>query len=366
MSDQISIPAVYMRGGTSKGLLFNKHYLPKDQSKLDKYLLAALGSPDLRQINGMGGATSVTSKVCIISKSTQKNVDIDYLFAQVIIDKAKVDYGPTCGNMLSAVGPFSIENGFIDADEGETKIIIRSVNTGSIIEAVVPTPNKKIKYMGDFKIDGVPGKGAPILLKFKNLVGGATGKMLPTGKPNITVKGIEVTCLDISMPIVMAKAADFGISGKETSNELNKNMELLNKIEEIRVIAGAQMGLGDVSGKVIPKFALLSKPLNGGTITSRYFTPKTCHETHAATGTNCIASACLISDTIASKISQIEVKQENKVTVEHPLGSIDCFVETSLSTADNENDFIISCGIYRTSRKIMDGKIYIPQNINDH
>ena len=355
-----------MRGGTSKGLLFNKHYLPKDQSKLDKYLLAAMGSPDLRQINGMGGATSVTSKVCIISKSTQKNVDIDYLFAQVIIDKAKVDYGPTCGNMLSAVGPFSIENGFIDADEGETKIIIRSVNTGSIIEAVVPTPNKKIKYMGDFEIDGVPGKGAPILLKFKNLVGGATGKMLPTGKPNITVKGIEVTCLDISMPIVMAKADDFGISGNETSNELNKNLELLKKIEEIRVIAGAQMGLGDVSGKVIPKFALLSKPLNGGTITSRYFTPNTCHETHAATGTNCIASACLISNTIASQISKIEVKQQNKVTVEHPLGSIDCFVETPLSTADNKNDFIISCGIYRTSRKIMDGKIYIPQNINDH
>ena len=171
MSDQISIPAVYMRGGTSKGLLFNKHYLPKDQSELDKYLLAAMGSPDLRQINGMGGATSVTSKVCIISKSTQKNVDIDYLFAQVIVDKAKVDYGPTCGNMLSAVGPFSIEKGFIDAEENETKINIRSVNTGSIIEAVVPTPNKKLKYMGDFEIDGVPGKGAPILLKFKNIVG---------------------------------------------------------------------------------------------------------------------------------------------------------------------------------------------------
>ena len=366
MSDQISIPAVYMRGGTSKGLLFNKHDLPKDQSKLDNYLLAAMGSPDLRQINGMGGATSVTSKVCIISKSTLKNVDIDYLFAQVIIDKAKVDYGPTCGNMLSAVGPFSIENGFIDAKESETKIIIRSVNTGSIIEAVVPTPNKKIKYMGDCEIDGVPGKGAPILLKFKNLVGGATGKMLPTGTPNITVKGIEVTCLDISMPIVMAKAADFGISGNETSNELNKNLELLNKIEEIRVIAGEQMGLTDVSGKVIPKFALLSKPLNGGTITSRYFTPNTCHETHAATGTNCIASACLISNTIASQISQIEVKKENKVSVEHPLGSIDCFVETSLSTKDNKNDFIVSCGIYRTSRKIMDGNIYIPENLNDH
>ena len=366
MSDQISIPAVYMRGGTSKGLLFNHNDLPKDKFKLDKYLLAAMGSPDLRQINGIGGATSVTSKVCIISKSKQKNVDIDYLFAQVIVDKAKVDYGPTCGNMLSAVGPFSIEKGFIDAEENETKINIRSVNTGSIIEAVVPTPNKKLKYMGDFEIDGVPGKGAPILLKFKNIVGGATGKMLPTGTPLITVNGIEVTCLDISMPIVMAKASDFGIIGNETSNELNNNLELLNKIEEIRVIAGVQMGLGDVSGKVIPKFALLSKPLNGGTITSRYFTPNTCHETHAATGTNCIASACLISNTIASQISQIEVKKENKVSVEHPLGSIDCFVETSLSTKDNKNDFIVSCGIYRTSRKIMDGNIYIPENLNDH
>ena len=366
MSDQISIPAVYMRGGTSKGLLFNHHDLPKDQSRLDKYLLAAMGSPDLRQINGMGGATSVTSKVCIISKSNQKNVDIDYLFAQVLVDEAKVDYGPTCGNMLSAVGPFSIEQGLIEAKQSETRIVIRSVNTGSIIEAVVPTPRKKLKYTGDFEIDGVPGKGAPILLKFKNLVGGVTGNMLPTKTPYINIKGFDVTCLDVSMPIVMAKASDFGISGNETSEELNKNFELLNKIEEIRIIAGTEMGMGDVSGKVIPKFALLSKPLKGGTITSRYFTPNTCHETHAATGSNCIASACLISNTIASQIAEIKVYKENKITIEHPLGSIDCFVEICPSTEDNKNDFIISCGIYRTSRKIMDGKIYIPENINDN
>ena len=365
MSDQKSIPTVYMRGGTSKGLLFNKKDLPNDKQKLTKYLLAAMGSPDIRQINGMGGATSVTSKVCIISKSQETGIDIDYFFAQVLVDQASVDYGPTCGNMLSAVGPYSIEQGLMDAKIDNTKIIIRAVNTGSIIEAIIPTPNKKIAYSGNYKIAGVPGEGAAILLKFKNLVGGITGTLLPAHNTIITIDGIEVTCLDVSMPIVMAKATDFGIKGNETSLELNSNENLLKKIEKIRLLAASKMGMGDVSGKVLPKFALLSKPLNGGSITSRYFTPNTCHETHAATGTNCIAAACLIPGTIASKISNIKASGEDTILVEHPLGTIDCIVETSKTEKTTSNDFIKSCGVYRTARKIMDGRIYIPENIDD-
>ena len=365
MSDQISIPTVYMRGGTSKGLLFNKKDLPVNQAKLTNYLLAAMGSPDTRQINGMGGATSVTSKVCIISKSEVANVDIDYFFAQVLVDEAKVDYGPTCGNMLSAVGPFAIEQGLIEAKEAYTKIVIRSVNTGSIIDATIPTPSKSVPYSGDYKIAGVPGVGSPILLKFKNIVGGATGKLLPTGDRTTTIKGIEVTCLDVSMPIVMANANDFDIEGNETASALNANKNLLKKIEEIRLLAAVEMGMGYVSGKVLPKFALLSKALQGGTITSRYFTPKTCHETHAATGTNCIASACLISGTVASKIANIKVTGEDKIIIEHPLGSIDCIVETSTTIEETDNNYIKSCGVYRTSRKIMDGNIYIPKDIEN-
>jgi len=253
----------------------------------------------------------------------------------------------------------------IDAKEIKTNIVIRSVNTGSIIEATIQTPNKKVKYSGDYKIAGVPGEGSPILLKFKNLVGGVTGKFLPTDHPTTIINGIEVTCLDVSMPIVMANAKDFGIVGNETSNDLNKNKTLLKKIEEIRLRAALKMGMGDVSGKVIPKFALLSKPLNGGTITSRYFTPKTCHETHAATGSNCIASACLISNTVASKITKIEATGNDKITIEHPLGLIDCIVETSTTVNSFDKGFIKSCGVYRTSRKIMDGNVYIPENIDD-
>mgnify|MGYP006148824997 FL=1 len=365
MSDQISIPTVYMRGGTSKGLLFNKKDLPSDQTKLTNYLLAAMGSPDTRQINGMGGATSVTNKVCIISKSELANVDIDYFFAQVLVDEAKVDYGPTCGNMLSAVGPFAIEQGLIEATETYTKIVIRSVNTGSIIDATIPTPKKLVTYSGDYEIAGVPGNGSPILLKFKNIVGGATGKLLPAGHTTTNIKGIEVTCLDVSMPIVMAKAKDFGIEGNETSLVLNSNKNLLKNIEEIRLLAGLEMGMGNVNGKVLPKFALLSKPLQGGTITSRYFTPKTCHESHAATGTNCIASACLISGTVASKIANIKATGEDTIIIEHPLGSIDCIVETSRMTEETDSKYIKSCGVYRTSRKIMDGNIYIPKDIEN-
>ena len=365
MTDQIGIPAAYMRGGTSKGLLFDKKDLPSERDKLTKFLLTVMGSPDLRQINGIGGATSVTSKVCIVSKSDLKNIDIDYFFAQVSVDKAIVDYGPTCGNMLSAVGPFAIERGMIKAIDPKTKIVIRSVNTGSIIEADIPTLNKKIKYAGEFKIAGVPGSGSPILLKFKNIVGGATGKLLPTGEPIIKIEGVDVTCLDVSMPIVMANALDFGVKGNETSKELNNNKNLLKKIEKIRLLAALKMGMGDVRDKVIPKFALLSKPLNGGTITSRYFTPKTCHETHAATGTNCIAAACLIKNTVAENIAKIKPVDEYNVVLEHPLGSIDCIVQISSSAIDTDENFIQSCGIYRTARKIMDGHVYVPKDIDN-
>ena len=363
MTDQLAISAVFMRGGTSRGLLFHKNDLPEDMEKLSEYLLKIMGSPDLRQINGMGGGTSVTSKVCIISKSLEKEVDIDYLFAQVEVDRAYVDFEPTCGNMLSAVGPFAIEEGLVKPSNGKTKVSVRSLNTGSLINLFVPTPNFKVIYNGDYKIDGVPSSGSPILMKFLDLEGVKTGKLFPTNEYITKIFGKDVTCIDLGNPMVLALAKDFLIEGNETFEELNSNKSLFEDIEKIRKVAGHRMGMGDVTGKVLPKFALLSKSDQLGKIRSRYFTPYSCHQTHAVTGSLCVASSCLIPNTIAYNLYKPSSEKNISVNIEHPMGEIECFVD--LKKDFNENlklkyNLINSCGIYRTSRKIMKGYVYVP------
>ncbi len=365
MSDQIEIPAVFMRGGTSRGLLFHKNDLPNDRKKLSNYLLKIMGSPDIRQINGMGGGTSVTSKVCIISKSIEKNVDIDYLFAQVEVERKHVDFEPTCGNMLSAVGPFAIEEGLVRAKDGKTNVCVRSVNTGSLINLLIPTPRNKVIYSGNYIIDGVPSKGAPILLKFSNLEGNNTGKLFPTNQYITKIDDLNVTCIDFGNPMILGLAEDFSIKGDESADDLNSNKKLFVKIEKIRKEAALKMGLGDVTGKVLPKFALLSKSIKEGRIISRYFTPYSCHQTHAVTGTLCVAASCLIPNTISYDLYTRKNKDDFKVIVEHPMGEIECQVELTKIYKDNlleKNNFIKFCGIYRTSRKIMKGFVYVPNS----
>ena len=364
MNDLRSIPAYLMRGGTSKGLIFHKKDLPSDRNILTEYLLKIMGSPDVRQINGLGGGTSVTSKVCIISKSLEKDVDIDYFFAQVEVDRNHVDYAPTCGNMLSALGPFAIEEGLVETSDEITKVNVKSINTNALITLDVPTPDRKLKYSGDFKIDGVPGTGSQILMNFKNLEGKTTGNLFPTGNTTDTFDGINVTCFDLATSMMICDAKEFNILGNENSKELNNNKKLLDRIEQIRLLAGKKMGMGDVRGKVLPKVSLLSKSINKNSIISRYFTPYSCHETHAVTGTCCVASSCLIPGTIGFRLFN---KKESSnfnleiIKIDHPMGTIDCAIKLNSNFKKNlvsKKDLITSCGIYRTSRILMKGQVY--------
>ena len=364
MNDLRSIPAYLMRGGTSKGLIFHKKDLPSDRNVLTEYLLKIMGSPDVRQINGLGGGTSVTSKVCIISKSLEKDVDIDYFFAQVEVDRNHVDYAPTCGNMLSALGPFAIEEGLVETSDEITKVNVKSINTNALITLDVPTPDRKLKYSGDFKIDGVPGTGSQILMNFKNLEGKTTGNLFPTGNTTDNFDGINVTCFDLATSMMICDAKEFNILGNENSKELNNNKKLLDKIEKIRLLAGKKMGMGDVKGKVLPKVSLLSKSINENSIVSRYFTPYSCHETHAVTGTCCVASSCLIPGTIGfnllKKNESLDLKSEI-IKIEHPMGTIDCSIILNSNFKNNlisKKNLINSCGVYRTSRILMKGQVY--------
>ena len=364
MNDLRSIPAYLMRGGTSKGLVFHKKDLPNDRNLLTEYLLKIMGSPDIRQINGIGGGTSVTSKVCIISKSLEKNVDIDYFFAQVEVDRKHVDYAPTCGNMLSALGPFAIEEGLVETRNEITQVNVKSINTDALISLDVPTPDGKLKYSGDFKIDGVPGTGSQILMNFHNLEGKITGNLFPTSNIVDTFDGVKVTCFDLATSMIICDAKDFNISGNESSKELNHNKQLFNKIEKIRFLAGKKMGMGDVRGKVLPKVSLLSKSVNENSIISRYFTPYSCHETHAVTGTCCVASSCLIPGTVGfrllNKKDSLNFNTEI-IKIEHPMGSIECIIVLNSNFKNNlvsKKDLVKSCGIYRTSRILMKGQVY--------
>ncbi len=364
MNDLRSIPAYLMRGGTSKGLIFHKRDLPSDRSLLTQYLLKIMGSPDLRQINGVGGGTSVTSKVCIISKSLEKDVDIDYFFAQVEVDRNHVDYAPTCGNMLSALGPFAIEEGLVETSNKITKVNVKSINTNALITLDVPTPDRKLRYSGNFKIDGVPGTGSQILMNFKNLEGKTTGNLFPTGNTTDTFDGINVTCFDLATSMMICDAKEFNILGNEDSKELNNNKKLLDRIEQIRLLAGKKMGMGNVRGKVLPKVSLISKSVNTNSIISRYFTPYSCHETHAVTGTCCVASSCLIPGTLGfnllKKDAGLDLKSEI-IKIEHPMGNIDCSITLNSNFKNNlisKKNLINSCGIYRTSRILMKGQVY--------
>ena len=357
---QTAIPCVLMRGGTSKGPYFFADDLPQDAHLRDEVLLAVMGSPDARQINGLGGADSLTSKVAIVSPSTRPDADVDYLFAQVKIDRAFVDTGPNCGNMLAGVGPFAIEAGLVPAHEGETVVRVYNVNTRALIHATVPTPGGQVEYEGDVAIDGVPGTGAPISLNFVDAVGSKTGKLLPTGEVLDKVEGIEVSCVDLAMPMVIARATDFGKTGHETRSELNADAELLENIERVRRAAGRLMGLGDVTGKVIPKFCLVSPPRHGGTITSRYFVPDSCHSAHAVTGTLCLAAACGLPGSITEGIAELSPGPRRMIVIEHPSGTIAAEFEL---TGPHDSPVIRRAALVRTARKLMAGSVFVPASV---
>ncbi|HAT35063.1 MAG TPA: 4-oxalomesaconate tautomerase [Rhodospirillaceae bacterium] len=350
------LPCMLFRGGTSKGPYFNANDLPENEADRDQALLSAMGSPDLRQIDGLGGADSLTSKVAIVSASDRPGIDVDYLFAQVAIDRAVVDVAPSCGNMLAGVAPFALETGLIEPDGEETRVMIFNVNTNSKIEAIIETPGGNINYDGAASIDGVPGTAAPIYLNFMEVVGSKTGKLLPTGQAMDTIDGIDVSCIDVAMPMVLVRAADFGLSGHEGRDEINKNRLLFELIEPIRREAGERMGLGDVSEQVIPKIGLLAPPEKGGNISSRYLTPWNVHAAHAVTGAVCLAAASAIEGTIAAEFCPELEGSPRDIVIEHPSGHIDVRLETTGEGAETD---VLSAGILRTARLIMRGEVMI-------
>ena len=360
MSDLIGIPCLFMRGGTSRGPFFNAKDLPTDIATRDRVLLAVMGSPDVRQIDGLGGADTVTSKVAIVSKSTRPGVDLDYLFAQVDINKPLVDTAPSCGNMLAGVAPFAIETGMIKATDGDTRVMIFNVNTESRIEALVQTPGGQMRYTGDARIAGVPGTAAPIILNFMDVVGSVSGKLLPTGKVRDMIDGVEVTCIDVAMPMILMRASDFGLEGTENRAHFDANKPLFARVEKIRMEAGQRMGFGDVSDKVIPKVGLLSKPRTAnGTITSRYLTPHTLHQAHAVTGAVCVASACAVVGSIAHELARPDSANPRTIWIEHPSGEVDVLLKTTGTGADMD----VIAGALRTARPIMRGDVLVPAHL---
>jgi hypothetical protein len=357
MRDQIAIPCIFMRGGTSRGPYFLASDLPADRAERDRVLLAAMGSPDPRQIDGIGGATTLTSKVAIVSKSAQPGCDVDYLFAQVDVAKPLVDTAPSCGNMLAGVGPFAIERGLVRAVDGKTRVMIYNVNTQSRIEAIVETPGGEVAYTGDARIDGVPGTAAPIVLNFMDVVGSVTGKMLPTGNLVDRIDGVDVTCIDVAMPMILLRAADLGLAGTEGKEAFDGDKTRMARIEKIRLQAGRMMGLGDVSEKVVPKVGVLSAPTQGGTITSRYLTPHALHAAHAVTGGVCVASACALEGTIAHELAAPDGANPRTVLIEHPSGNIDVLLTVSGKGAEMS----VVAGTLRTARLLMRGEIMVPR-----
>jgi 2-methylaconitate cis-trans-isomerase PrpF len=358
---QVKIPCVLMRGGTSRGPFFHAADLPADVPTRDRVLLAAMGSPHPLQVDGIGGGHPLTSKVAIIDRSSDPRADVDYLFAQVLVDRAIVDTSPNCGNMLAGVGPFAIESGLVEASVGETRVRILNRNTGALIEAFVQTPDGHVEYAGDARIDGAPGTAAPIRLNFLAAVGSKTGALFPTGLRRETIEGIAVTLIDYAMPMMLLAADCVGIAGTESPTELNAMQPLLRRLESARLEAGRRMGLGDVSNLVVPKIGVLSPPTSG-TITSRYFVPDRCHASHAATGALCVAAATRIPGTIAWDLARRD--SGSAAVIEHPSGqfALDMDVDFVANEAAGQPDtpVIRRAALIRTARRIFEGNLLVP------
>ncbi len=356
---QTAIPFVFMRGGTSRGPYFRRSDLPEDMDKLADVLVAALGAGQALNIDGIGGGNAVTTKVAMLSASEDGWADIDYFFAQVSVDEKLVDFKPTCGNILSGVGPAAIEMGLFQPNGDETEIRIRAVNTGARVAAKVQTPGGELAYEGDAEIAGVPGHSAPVKLSFMGVVGSATGAFLPTGNLRDTVQGIELTCMDVAMPMAIARAEDFGLTGYESAEELDANRAFFDRMEAVRIEAGELMGMGDVSKSVTPKFGLMAPAREGGTLAVRYFMPWKTHPTMAVTGAQCIASCALTPGTVADGLLDRPDSSPADVVLEHSSGKIDVLVDFS-----NDEEFNVNAaGLVRTARKLADGHVYVPESV---
>lgn len=351
---QTRIPCLLMRGGTSKGAYFLASDLPQEPALRDRVLLAVMGSPDARQIDGIGGGDSLTSKVAIIGASSREGADVDYLFAQVLVEEARVDYGQNCGNILAGVGPFAIERGLVAVTTDVTPVRIYMANTGQVAIAHVPTPDGEVRYHGDARIDGVPGQAAALIVEFEEVAGSSCGALLPTGNARDVIDGVEVTCIDNGMPVVLIRAQDVGRSGDESPAQLDADVSLKQRLESIRLQAGARMNLGDVRLRNVPKMCLIAPPQAGGAISTRSFIPHRCHTSIGVFGAVSVAAACLIPVSVVAELACVDEGNVKHLSIEHPTGEF----TVELRLRDGQ---LVSCGLIRTSRLLFDGAVCIPE-----
>lgn len=359
---QTAIEYLFMRGGSSRGPFFKRDDLPEDQTLLAEILIAAVGSGHPLNIDGIGGGNAVTTKVAMLSKSQDDWADIDYLFAQVSVETKLVDFKPTCGNILTAVGPAAIEMGLIATSGDITEVKIRAVNTGARVLSRVQTPKGAVCYDGSAAIDGVPGTAAPVQLNFMDVAGSSTGAFLPTGNLIDVIDGIEVTCMDVAMPMVIARAVDFGLTGSESREALDNNRAFFEKMEAVRIKAGALMGMGDVRQSVMPKFGLLAPAKGAGHIITRYFMPWDTHPTMAVTGSQCLASCALTPGTIADGMMERPTTIPSEMTLHHPMGEMKVVIDYEKTGTHFTHK---SAGLERTARKLAAGALFIPADIWD-
>lgn len=363
-----AIPCLLMRGGTSKGPFFRADDLPADVATRDQVLLAALGSPDKRQIDGLGGAHPLTSKVGIVSRGTQPGIDLDFLFAQLQPDKDTVDTTPNCGNMLAAVVPFAIETGMVTAQGATSTYRVLTLNTGMACDITVQTPGGRVEYEGDARIDGSPGSSAPITINFLDTAGSVCPGLLPTGqvRDTVTVEAdglapftLDVTCIDNGMPLVIFNARDLGRTGYESVAELNADTELKAKIEALRLAIAPRMGLGDVRSKPYPKMTLIAPPQAGGTLTTRSFIPHVCHDAIGVLAAVTVGTACVLKGTVCDGVAQVPDGAVKKVSVEHPTGEF----SVELETDPFDPQTVIRAALLRTARLLMRGEAMVPASV---
>ena len=346
---------MWMRGGTSKGGYFLAADLPADAAERDAFLLRAMGSPDPRQIDGLGGADPLTSKVAVVRKSEREGIDVDYLFLQVFVDQAIVSDAQNCGNILAGVGPFAIERGLVAAAGDETRVAIYMQNTGQVAVATVETPGGVVNYAGEARIDGVPGTHAPVPLEFRDTAGSTCGALLPTGHFADEIAGVRCTLIDNGMPCVVFKAEDVGATGYESRAELEADgfAPIRARIEQIRLTAGPLMNLGNVAEKSVPKMMLVAPPRNGGALTVRSFIPHRAHASVGVLGAVSVATACLVEGSPAAEVAFIPPGSRKTLSVEHPTGEMSCVLET------DEAGEVQSAALLRTARKLMDGTVFV-------
>jgi 4-oxalomesaconate tautomerase len=340
-----------MRGGTSKGAFFLAEDLPENPGERDDLLLRIMGSPDPRQIDGVGGAHPLTTKVAVVSRSERDDVDLDYLFLQVSVDRPEVSDRQNCGNMLAAVGPFAVERGLISPTESQASARIMMLNTERVAVSTFPIEDGRPVYAGDTEIAGVPGGAAGIIVEFEDIAGSSSGSLLPTGSVVDEIEGIDVTLIDNGMPVVVLRAADMGVTGYETCEVLEGNDDLRKRLEEIRLAAGTMMNLGDVASTTVPKLTLLSEPRLGGAISTRTFIPHRCHQSIGVLGAVSVATACLLPGSTAAGLANPR-PDSDIVRLEHPTGTFDATVRLG------PDNVVLGAGIVRTARKLMDGSVF--------